>query len=397
MSKVNLTQPYIDNPPPLPTGKTKEEHCDRALPGLLWEQRATNNEWGTFRLRYKSNGKTAWVTIGRSCTISLAEARQKAKQLKAEIQLGADPQAEVQKRRKAITWNSYMETIYFPHVKAHLRSYKNLVALNAKYAAPELGHLPLRKISLETAQRLHRGMVDVHGLSPASADHLAKFLRQSMNYAVLIGLLPASPVSKIRLFNVDNREERLMSSDQLQRLMSELNKPDKRRKVVYSVIKFLLFTGARVNEALNARWEDINRDNRTWLIQATNSKSKRRRSVPLNDAALEVLDNLGTDGNSDWLFISSRGDGTERLTTISKTWQQIRLDAGLPTTRLHDLRHQMASMLINSGQSLYTVQQILGHSDPSVTQRYAHLSTESLQQAANSVCAYLDKALKEKN
>ncbi len=72
------------------------------------------------------------------------------------------------------------------------------------------------------------------------------------------------------------------------------------------------------------------------------------------------------------------------------------LPAGLPNLRLHDLRHMHASMLINSGQSLYVVQQILGHSDPSVTQRYAHLSTESLQQAANSVGAYLDRALKEK-
>jgi len=58
--------------------------------------------------------------------------------------------------------------------------------------------------------------------------------------------------------------------------------------------------------------------------------------------------------------------------------------ADLPNLRIHDLRHQFASHLVNSGRSLYEVQQILGHSDPSVTQRYAHLSTRMLQEAAET-------------
>ncbi len=60
--------------------------------------------------------------------------------------------------------------------------------------------------------------------------------------------------------------------------------------------------------------------------------------------------------------------------------------------RARNKRHTYASMLINSGESLYTVQQILGHSDPKLTQRYAHLSSSVLQDAANSVSKYLDKA-----
>jgi site-specific recombinase XerD len=54
-----------------------------------------------------------------------------------------------------------------------------------------------------------------------------------------------------------------------------------------------------------------------------------------------------------------------------------------------------ASAILNSGHSLYVVQKILGHSDPSVTQRYAHLSTATLQDAANSIGTYLDKALEK--
>ncbi len=395
--KVKLTQQYIDNPPRPAPGKSREEHCDTSLPGMYFETRATCTEWGTFFLRYKDdNGKTCHQKLGRSCDITLKQAREEAKRLRAEIQLGANPRAEAKAKKAILTWGKFFDTRYINYVRQHKRSWANDEEMHRLRIGPKFGNLRLNRFTRHAVQQFHNELRD-SGLAPSTCDHHLKLIRQALNLAVDWDLIETNPVAKVKLFHVDNREERLMTDEELQRLMSELNKPDKRRKVAHSVIKFLLFTGARVNEALNARWEDINRDNRTWLIQATKSKSKKRRSTPLNDAALEVLDNLGTDGNSDWLFISSRGDGTERLTTISKTWQQIRLDAGLPTTRLHDLRHQMASMLINSGQSLYTVQQILGHSDPSVTQRYAHLSTESLQQAANSVCAYLDKALKEKN
>lgn len=397
MAKVKLTQQYIENPPPVPPGKAKVEHCDLALPGFLWEQRATNQDWGSYRLRYKVNGKTTTITIGRSCEITPAEARKKAKQLKAEIQLGADPQAAVREKRTAITWSQYMNTIYIPHVRSYLRSYKNLVSLNTKYVEPEFGRLPLTKITLGAAQKLHRDMVDIHGLAPASADHMAKLLKQAMTYAELLNLIPSSPVSKIRLFNVDNREERLMTNQQLKKLMAILDS-DKNRTVCLA-IKFLYFTGARVSEALHARWEEIDLATRTWSIQASNSKSKRRRSVPLSDAAITVLDALKSKGKSEWLFTSSRGG---RMTTIAKVWIRLRREAGLEGTlkggrslRLHDARHAAASAMVSSGQSLYSVQKILGHSDPSVTQRYAHLSTEALQDAANSIGSYVEKALEE--
>ncbi len=397
MAKVKLTQPYIDNPPRPAPNKSREEHCDIALPGMYFETRATCTEWGTFFLRYKDdNGKTCHQKLGRSCDITLKQAREEAKRLRAEIQLGANPRAEARAKKAIMSWSQYMETIYLPHVRAHLRSYKNLESLNEKYLEPEIGHLALNRISLQKAQTLHRDMVEKNGLQPASADHLAKLLRQALLYAVRLDFIASTPVSKIQLFNVDNRRENLLNDDELQRLLVVLDNANDRRKTAALVIKYLISTGARVSEALNARWTDIDRERQTWMIQATNSKSKRRRSVPLSVVALGVLNQLETEGKSEYLFTNSKTGA--RLTTISKVWRALKQEADLPQqVRLYDAtRHQHASLLINSGHSLYVVQQILGHSDPSVTQRYAHLSTDTLQQAANSVGAYLDKVLKEK-
>jgi site-specific recombinase XerD len=83
----------------------------------------------------------------------------------------------------------------------------------------------------------------------------------------------------------------------------------------------------------------------------------------------------------------------KRMTSVHASWFRLRIKAQLPTLRLHDLRHQYASMLVNSGRSLFEFQRILGHSDPSVTQRYSHLSTRTLQEAAESTSARLEAAL----
>jgi site-specific recombinase XerD len=71
-------------------------------------------------------------------------------------------------------------------------------------------------------------------------------------------------------------------------------------------------------------------------------------------------------------------------TSIFYAWDRARKRAGLADVRIHDLRHSFASFLINSGRSLYEVQKILGHTQVKITQRYAHLSQESLIAAANT-------------
>ena len=149
---------------------------------------------------------------------------------------------------------------------------------------------------------------------------------------------------------------------------------------------------SRLNEALQATWEQVDLGNRVWKIPALNSKSKRIRSVPLNDTALSVLRYFDARASSGWIFINPRSG--ERYTTITKVWFRIREKAGLPKLRLHDLRHQYASFLVNSGRTLYEVQQILGHSDPSVTTRYAHLSLDALRDASDSASVLIEAARK---
>jgi site-specific recombinase XerD len=67
----------------------------------------------------------------------------------------------------------------------------------------------------------------------------------------------------------------------------------------------------------------------------------------------------------------------------------------LPHLRIHDLRHQFASFLVNSGRTLYEVSQLLGHSDSKVTARYAHLSSKTLQDASNSASVVMKGTMRK--
>jgi len=194
-----------------------------------------------------------------------------------------------------------------------------------------------------------------------------------------------------QVYNVDNKVEHYLKDDELERLLGVLRTDDNR--TVCNIAMFLLSTGSRLNEALSATWNKVDRQNRVWRIAASNSKSKRIRTVPLNDSALDVLNQLDTEGTFDHLFINKQ-TGLP-YTTMMKVWTRLRNKAGLPHLRIHDLRHQYASFLVNSGRTLYEVQSILGHSDAKVTERYAHLSTKTLQDAANSASVIIKGAMKE--
>jgi len=113
----------------------------------------------------------------------------------------------------------------------------------------------------------------------------------------------------------------------------------------------------------------------------------------LSDAALDVLDQIGTEGKFDYVFTNP--DTELPFTHIRHTWGRIREKAGMPWLRLHDLRHSFASMLVNAGCSLFVVQQALGHADSRVTQRYSHLSSKTLQDAANSASLKIMEAMKQ--
>lgn len=381
-----LTQHFLDYELKVPNGQHRIEYCDADLPGLYVEARSNGKGVGTYYLRYKDpTRKTCHQKISTTREMTLVQARNRAKELKAEIRLGADPRGEAKTRKAVPTLDAFFNDMYAPYAKPRKRSFERDVQLFSRISK-RIGWKRLNEISRREVQTLHADLL-VEGLAPATADHHAKLIRQMLNMAVEWEVIPSNPVSRIKLFNADNRIEVNLDTEQFERLLYVL-KSDSNRAVC-QVILYLLCTGARLNEALSATWDQIDRENRVWKIPAKVSKSGKVRAVPLTDAALNVLNELSTKEGH--LFVSPKTKG--KLTHVHKVWDRLRKEAGLPSFRIHDCRHTFASMLVNSGHSLYAVQTILGHSSHSVTERYAHVSSRTMMEAATSASRAIQAAM----
>lgn len=369
-------------------GKKRTEYCDKQMPGLYVEARQ-GSTINTYYLRYKDgSGKTCHQKLGRADDITLVDARKKAKSLKSEIAQGADPREDAKDKKAPMTLAVFFVEHYIPYKKQRKKWQKDADMWRLRIKE-KFGHRPLNSITRQELQAFHTQLRE-EGLAAATCNHYIKLLRHAYNLALEWDLVARNPVQKIPLFYEDNKVEHYLDDDQLQKLLSVL-KTDENR-IVCNLALFLLSTGARLNEALKARWEHIDRNTRVWVIPSANSKSKKLRSVPLNDSAIDILDVLKSEGRHAELFISPKTKMP--LMYVHKVWDRLRNDAGLPFLRIHDLRHNYASFLVNSGHTLYEVQHILGHSDPTVTQRYAHLSTKTLQGAADSASHRIAAAMK---
>ena len=389
MPIVKLDASFITNNLTCPEGKSQVELCCSEIKGLYVLVSAKNQGQGTYYFRYKdSTGKTCHQKIGRTADISLADARKQAKALRAEIALGADPRADQKAKRAIPTLSEFFDDTYLPYAKVHKRSWKRDTQLFAR-VKEKFGHLRLDQITKQQVSVFHAGILE-EGLSAASADHHPKLLRRMFSMAIEFGLIDKNPLANFKLFNHDNKVEHYLDDVQLGQLMDVLRTDSNR--AVCNIAIMLLGTGCRLNEILSCKKSDIDVPNRVLKIAASNSKSKRIRTVPLNDASLDIIFKQFEDTEGyEYLFINHHTG--QPYSTIMKVWIRLRNKAGLPHLRLHDLRHSFASFLVNSGRTLYEVQQILGHSQSIVTERYAHLSTKTLQDASNSASVIIQGAI----
>lgn len=389
MPVVKLNADFLKSKLHCPPDKRRVEWVSDDRSGLYIECRNTSPGVGTYYWRTKIDGKTKHFKIGSTDVVTLADAKNKVIELKAEVlSTGSDPRNDQKSRSETPTFSTFFTDDYLPVAKSRKRTWSKDLELFNHRLKDAFGDVRIDKITRQQIVTLHRGIKEA-GFKGATADHALKLIRQILNLALDYGVIDSNPAAGIKQFNDPNQVEHYLSDEQLKKLLQVLNTDPNR--TVCQICLFLLSTGARLSEALKAKWSDIDREKQLWLVPATNSKNKRVLSRPLNPSALSVIDQLKTEGSYDYLFINVKTG--KPYTTIHKVWDRIRNQADVPFLRIHDLRHAYASFLVNSGRTLYEVQSLLGHSDPKVTQRYSHLSTSTLQKAANSASENIDRVM----
>jgi integrase len=188
---------------------------------------------------------------------------------------------------------------------------------------------------------------------------------------------------------VNNLKTEDLSPQQLSRLLKAID--DSEHKLAGNMMKMALFTGMRRGELFKLKWPDV--DFERGFIHIRDPKGGHDQVIPLSDSVRKLLEGI-PKSKSEYVFPGL--EGKER-TEISREAKSIRDAAGLPATfrPLHGLRHTYASMLASSGQvDLYTIQRLLTHKDPRMTQRYAHLRDETLRRASNLAGGIISEAIK---
>ena len=215
-------------------------------------------------------------------------------------------------------------------------------------------------------------------------------LKRAFSLAVEWELIEKSPARFVRLFHEEGKIERYLSEEELQRLMAVLETHENR--TVCLIVQFLLFTGCRKSEALNLRWEFVDLVNRIARLPAHLSKGRKIRTLILSEQAVDVLRKLDTRGESSYCFLNRRTG--KNYTTIDKTFRRIMKKANIDNFSPHCCRHTFISYVLQSGRSLFDAQHLASHSYSKITEKYAHLSTKSLQDAANSASDIISGAMR---
>lgn len=383
---VELTKSFIENQLIVPPGESKIEFCDQIVRGLLIRVTASGKATPVFLLRYKKHGKTAYDPLGTIKELSLVQARKLANQRKVLHAEEAKLAPKETSPSGQMTLDTFMTEHAIPHFKVHKRSWIRDDQLYRIRIKPKLGDTRLCDITRYQVQQFQNELAS-SGLSPASQDHHIKLLRHALNMAVEWEFIEKNVLKGVKLLNVDNQLHDVATAEQLQRLV-EVLRTDSNRPVC-NILMFLMSTGARLSEALTATRDQFDLEKGLWTIPASTAKSKKSRTIPLNDSALLVFEEASKAHKFETIFANPATG--KSFTTITRVWYRLRKQAGISKMRIHSLRHQFAELVVSSGRSLYDVQVLLGHSDPRVSQRYAKLSMRTLKEASNTASLFVPK------
>jgi integrase len=164
---------------------------------------------------------------------------------------------------------------------------------------------------------------------------------------------------------------------------------------IKDIMLLALYTGMRKSEMLALLWEDI--DFERGFIFIRQPKGGVNQKIPLNIHAEKILRKRKQEQAFGYVFPGRDGKKRDQF-AFSKGLSQVRDRAGLPRDfrPLHGLRHVYASMLASSGEvDMYTLQKLLTHKSPQMTQRYAHLRDDALKKASDLAGEIIQKAIKE--
>lgn len=364
----------------------KQQRFKTDYPGVSYIEGtaiATGKPERIYFIRYRRGGKLIEEKAGRQFQDAMTPA--KASRIRAERLEGKAPSNQAKREavkaaKEAEAGRMTIGRIWqeFEHQKAGLKSARDdksrwRLYLEKVFAEKEVSEI----VTLDVDRVRHRLLKA--GKAPATVKQALVLLKRIINFGVRKGMCPAPEPSRLHfeMPSIRNETTEDLSPDELTRLLAAMDEDTNFQAA--NLMRMALFTGMRRGELFRLKWGHI--DYERGFILLVDTKGGGDQKIPLNEAARALLQSHPRT-ESDYVF---PGRGGSQRTDIRKQVDRIKRRAGLPKgfRPLHGLRHVYASMLASSGQvDMYTLQKLLTHKSPQMTQRYAHLRDDAMKRAA---------------
>ena len=326
-----------------------------------------------FEVRYGGRRNRRRLTIGRLGTLTLDQARTKAREVLAAVELGEDPALARDVRRAMPTFTTW-KGIYLKRIRGRLKSAKwierYLTIAEARWKLK-----PLDSITRGDVEAAYQKLAATH---PTNANRWHQSIRPLFAEAIREGILTSNPAEGIKRYQENPPRARVLTEKEMKHLLDAIA----REKDVHARagLYLLVETGARLSEALRARWEDLDLAAGTWRIPSP--KAGHPQVVPLSRSIVAKLKRLPHLGEH---VVAGRSVKKKRY-DLKKPWQRAKAEAkkNVPTiadVRIHDVRRSFG-LEVARVAGLHVASKLLRHGDVRVTERvYAPLGLEDLRAA----------------
>jgi len=357
--------------------------------------------------------------------MSPEDARAIATATLARVTLGGDPSAARAEERESLTLGEVLNRFLADHVavKRKARTYAEYKALIDRYIGPTIGSMRASLVTPADIARLQATVTRAGNGGNGNrtiANRVLAVLSSSLSWAGKHGLVPPghNPVKVVERFK-ESRKERFLTSAELAALGEALieadttgiawepdaakrtkhaPKPENRRTVfgphAIAAIRLLLLTGARRREILDLKWSEVDLERGVLFLGDSKTGAK---TVVLSAPAVAILESLPRVGKYVIAGASAGSEEEKPRSDLNAPWRAVLKRAGLENVRLHDLRHSYASIGVGNSLGLPIIGKLLGHTQASTTQRYAHLDTDPLRRATDEIGARISKAMGRKS
>jgi integrase len=371
-----------------PDPERRLETADDKVTGLyLVTQSSGVKSWA---LRYRAKGRPTKLTIGRYPALELKAARQRARELIADIGRGKDPSAERRTAKLGLAAGGPLTVARLVGLycarkpltkKIGAGRLKEIARLLRHDIAPAIGKIPAAELTrAEVKDRLLYPVLE-RGAATL-CNRLLAVLKAVYRWGVEEELLAVDPLSAMRKLTKEERRDRVLSDAELGRVWRAF---ELEGYPFGDAFRLLALTGARRGEVAGMAWSELDLEAATWLLPASRSKNGHEHLVPLSDSALEILRSLPRFAGSDAVFTLSGRAISGFARAKERADRTIAADGGDPIKPwvTHDLRRSTATGLQRLGIAVPVIEAVLNHTTGlagvgGVYRRHAH-ETEKRQ------------------